>query len=131
MIDELMAATGTSWPVIVIAQDYPKSDLFHGWTKKALPGSWLWKTLAPDDDDVLESYIRVSRAVDRAEIDPLLRSIADDEGEAGSCILTVPSLAWLYAPYAGGADVIAPTAHLRDVLRSEHTEWLSVHPSGL
>ncbi|TQS31246.1 hypothetical protein FLW16_00640 [Microbispora sp. KK1-11] len=42
-----------------------------------------------------------------------------------------PDLRWLYHPYDGGADVIAPTRTERDALKERHRDWLSAHPLGL
>src|ERR1700712_4221009 len=86
--------------ILVVAQDYPKSDRFHGWTEKALPGSWLWKTLEPLEPGDDPSYIRISTPFTSPnDLDALIRMIAADEGEVGSCIVTDDSLGWLYAPY--------------------------------
>ncbi|CAN5312555.1 hypothetical protein BH09ACT6_BH09ACT6_25880 [soil metagenome] len=124
-----MHATATRLPLIVIGEDFTRRDEFHGWTKTALPGSWLWKTLEPDEDGADESFARVSRPFHAiGDLDPLLRKVADDEGEAGGCIVSDESLMWLYAPYPGGADVIAPTGGLRDELRLRHPDWLPADP---
>jgi hypothetical protein len=46
-------------------------------------------------------------------------------------LITDAGLQRVYHPYDGGADVILTTNTERDQLRSRHTDWLSVHPSGL
>lgn len=64
------------------------------------------------------------------ELARLLRLVADD-GTRGVIIITTAQMGWLYAPYDGGADVIAATAGHRDQLRQMHADWLSAHPAGL
>ena len=46
-------------------------------------------------------------------------------------IIAPPDLAWLYAPYDGGADVLLANTALRDDLRDRHRQWLSSDPAGL
>ncbi len=38
---------------------------------------------------------------------------------------------WIYHPYDGGADVIAPDTAKRDSIRDAYDDWLSPHPTGL
>jgi hypothetical protein len=49
----------------------------------------------------------------------------------GGVIITTAEMGWLYAPYDGGADVIAASPDHRDRLRRAHADWLSAHRSGL
>jgi hypothetical protein len=42
-----------------------------------------------------------------------------------------PALDWLYHPYDGGMDVIAPSTTERDALRDRHRGWLSARLDGL
>ncbi|UFS59756.1 DUF3885 domain-containing protein [Subtercola endophyticus] len=131
IIDELRDEFGGG-NLMVLAQDYPRRDAAHGWTKRALPESWLWKTLEPDDEKDDRSFIRVSRTfAGSGGLTALIRLIANDEGAAGSCIVTDESVGWLYGPYPGGGDAIAPTASARDTLRDRHAEWLSARADGL
>ncbi|MDA1386248.1 DUF3885 domain-containing protein [Glycomyces lechevalierae] len=62
----------------------------------------------------------------RGLLDPRLRKVADDREPGG--IITDPGARWLFHPYDGGMDVIAPTAADRDALRDRHQDWLSKHP---
>jgi hypothetical protein len=41
------------------------------------------------------------------------------------------SARWGYAPYDGGADVLLTSSRDRDLLRRQHTDWLSPLESGL
>ncbi|MFD0539351.1 hypothetical protein ACFQY7_42060 [Actinomadura luteofluorescens] len=55
--------------------------------------------------------------------------MADDE--LGHVIISPLDLRWLYHPYDGGADVIAPSVRERDGLKSRHADWLPTPPSRL
>ncbi len=61
-----------------------------------------------------------------SEFDHFLRAAADRRLAGGP-----PDLRWLYHPYDGGADVIAPSSVERDKLKSKFAAWLSDHPQGL
>lgn len=65
----------------------------------------------------------------RSNLDRFSRAVADDR--IAYAIIAPLDLRWVYHPYDGGADVIAPTAHDRDVLKNRHADWLSAHPAGL
>lgn len=96
------------------------------------PGAVPWLTIEPDDNSPYEIAARLYASMtrfDRQTLDPLLRGVADDE--LSGVIIAPLDLRWLYHPYDGGADVIAPTAHDRDILKNRHTDWLSTHPAGL
>jgi hypothetical protein len=95
-------------------------------------GAVPWLTIEPGDDSPFEDAQRLyvsMTSFDRQTLDPLLRGVAD--GEIFDVIIAPMDLRWLYHPYDGGADVIAPTAHDRDVLKNRHADWLSTHPAGL
>jgi hypothetical protein len=62
-------------------------------------------------------------------LEQILRLAADDG--SGALLIVPVAMGWLYAPYDGGADVIADTSQRRDHLRESHASWLSAHPSGL
>jgi hypothetical protein len=63
------------------------------------------------------------------DLDELLRAVANDE--ISNVILGPTDLRWLHMPYDGGADAILPTRLERDLLRTRHHDWLSLHPEGL
>jgi hypothetical protein len=65
----------------------------------------------------------------RGRLDDLLTKVADDE--VAHVIICPPDLAWLYAPYDGGMDVLLPTSAFRDRMSERHRSWLSTLPSGL
>lgn len=97
-----------------------------------LPEAECWSVLSwPDlDPELAFAHAYVSRvAWQPRRLDQLLRTVADDQ--IAHVIITPPDLAWLYAPYDGGADVLLANAALRDDLRDRHRQWLSSHPGGL
>ena len=76
------------------------------------------------------THLWVSRSKWQAGcLDPLLELVAEDR--TADVIVAPDSLAWLYHPYDGGADVIASSVAIRDRLSDEYREWLSTHPTGL
>lgn len=92
-----------------------------------------WRSILEDQADdgeewwihLFVSNVRVaSRSMSR-----LLRLVADDR--TAEVIITDPDLTWLYLPYDGGADVIAPSDVTRDDLWRRHQDWLSTHPTGM
>ncbi|WP_432871737.1 DUF3885 domain-containing protein [Microbispora rosea] len=96
------------------------------------PNAVPWLTIEPGDDSPFDVAVRLYVSLtsfDRQILDPLLRGAADEE--LIDVIIAPLDLRWLYHPYDGGADVIAPTAHDRDVLKNRHADWLSTHPAGL
>jgi hypothetical protein len=122
---------------------HPRCDAegrFHAATEfRRIAKEWaLWRTfdartfgaeVEDDPDDVYQQYAFVRRLpLAREVLDPLLRRAADDV----DCFLfTNESVDWIYAPYDGGADVIARTPSDRDALRERYAEWLSSYPGGL
>jgi len=86
-----------------------------------------WRSL---EDDGSWTHLWVHDCVwSPGRLDDLLLDVAFDR--TAGVVISTGSLAWLYHPYDGGADVIAPTGNSRDNLRSAHAPWLSTHPSGL
>lgn len=96
-----------------------------------LPANYWTSLILDDSDPEYLSWIHlwISRSsLDDPALDEVLRLVADD---AARLIVLSDAFSWLYAPYDGGADVIARSTAERDLLRSEHKNWLSAHPSGL
>ena len=95
-------------------------------------GTWWQSLLEPDGDPDEPFWTHVfvqHRTLDDARLREVLRRVADDE--MAGVTIAPPDLRWLYHPYDGGADVIAPSPTERDALRDRHADWLSAHPSGL
>ncbi|WP_460708427.1 DUF3885 domain-containing protein [Myceligenerans halotolerans] len=99
---------------------------------RRIAATWpLWRTFAdadPDSDGT--PWYAFARWVPPtpAALDPLLRRVADDIDRT---LFTNATVDWIYAPYDGGADVIARTAEERDALEAKYADWLSAHPSGM
>jgi hypothetical protein len=95
-----------------------------------IPKAERWRSLPPPEgeDEAMVAFAGEMQ-VPSSQLDLLLRDIIDDT--AASTTLIAPAGDWLYHPYDGGADVIAPTAEARDRLRDRHREWLPAHPRGL
>jgi hypothetical protein len=94
------------------------------------PDARYWTSTCRDpDNDPIYTHVYLSRmAWHHGCLDDLLRAVAD-YATAGVVIADL-TLECIYHPYDGGADVLLPTVE-RDVLRSRHSGWLSVHPAGL
>jgi len=91
-----------------------------------------WRTVVWDEDPdfgTTYAHLAVRRALwQRGMLDADLRRVADDQDAGG--IVTDLDVRWMFHPYDGGMDVIAPTTADRDGLRDRHCAWLSKHPSG-
>ena len=109
--------------LIVIVQDYDTNDLFGGWTKKYLPGSWPWTSWRdPEDDegDPFAYYYWVAPMKSIGALNELFLLVAENTGKA---MITDCQMKWLYIPYDGGADVYLPSSTERDEFRDRHPEW--------
>ncbi len=98
-----------------------------------LPAAAYWASVLTDDSVPTQetwTHLWVSAArLHSEELSRLLRLVADYV--TGGVIITTAEMGWLYAPYDGGADVIATSPGHRDQLRRAHKDWLSAHPAGL
>jgi hypothetical protein len=83
----------------------------------------------PDSPAVWTHRWTSKRPWSSGSIDTLLTLVADSS--TADVIVAPDSLAWLYHPYDGGADVIAPSSAARDRLAVKYQSWLSRHPTGL
>ena len=132
VLQELLASSASE-SIHVIAEDFDFADFAGGWTKRHLPGSWPWRQyldatkFEPGENSHL-SYFWVAPIRQLDELNELLRRGADEEL---SFIVTDNAMTWIYAPYDGGADVILPSATLRDAFKQRHADWLSTRPDGL
>lgn len=90
---------------------------------------WWMQATDPDDPEMVYG-IHVSRRVfTRGNLDDLLGYVSEDR--ASDVVVADDSLHWLFAPYDGGMDVIAPSVAQRDRLAARFSEWLSQRPDGL
>lgn len=99
----------------------------------AFPAGQYWQSVAydlsdPDQPVWIHLYVG-NTAFDAKELRSLLRLVAEDG--TSDVIICQPGLDWLYHPYGGGGDVIAPDLATRDMLRDRHVDWLSDHLGGL
>lgn len=98
------------------------------WRRTAFPASEHWQTIPADTDGW--KHLRVATTtLDDPHLRTLLLQVADDK--APGVIITPPNAAWLFHPYDGGSDVIAPDVRTRNTLIATHHDWLSPYPSGL
>jgi hypothetical protein len=101
------------------------------------PIRWAaYKHFDPLDEIASETSLGlfVQQVSDVSLLDDLLRTIAEDTGP--DITIAANDLVWLYHPYDGGADVIAPTsgrfaASGAELLRAWKPEWLSAREDGL
>ncbi len=128
----VLAELGAGDGLFVIVGCFEDADGQAAPDPRTPPGAVPWLRIEPDYRShfaiPLHLYAAAS-AQDRAVLDPFLRAVADDE--LGHVIIAPRDLRWLYHPYDGGADVIAPTTHERDAVKMRHRDWLSAHPAGL
>lgn len=99
--------------------------------EKLLPADYWRSILLDDTEPEYPSWVHLwfsTLPLDDPLTDAVLKLVADD---AARLVLLSAAFTWLYAPYDGGADVIARTSAERDQLQSAHTDWLSAHPLGL
>jgi hypothetical protein len=99
----------------------------------AAPDAVRWTSVLTDDSDREQqvwAHLWVSpTSLGGPGLERLLRLAADDV--CGPLVLMPATARWLYAPYDGGADVIAETGTARDQLRERHPSWLPAKPAGL
>jgi hypothetical protein len=90
---------------------------------KYLPGARLWRTVTTVGE-YYESPPEVFASVmdyPSPELDNFLLAVADDV--VGDAIIGPPDLAWLFCPYDGGVDVMAPSRGARDRLALMFSDW--------
>jgi hypothetical protein len=101
--------------------------------KHAFPAATPWRTILYDDtypDDPIWTHLHLRvAALDSAACAQLLRLVADDE--TGDVIISDRRARWLYHPYDGGGDVLAPSEDARDALKTRYRDWLPTNPLGL
>lgn len=129
-------AEGDDSPLLVMTASFSSADEPVFERSEALttmlPDARYW--ISPERIEPGEPSVRTNLFVNRLTVDDgalqdLLRYVAGDQ--TLDVVICDPGFRWLYAPYDGGADVIAPTPAQRDELRSEFADWLPTGPSGL
>lgn len=135
LLADLRAETGGSQaPSWVFTASYSESPIVEPRAAEliaAMPDASHWQSFDYVSEPAMRSWIHVwaSRVTGSTGLAALLLLVARDG--AREVIIADSGLAWLYHPYDGGGDVIAPTQAVRDELRRTHEAWLSPHPRGL
>jgi hypothetical protein len=125
----LLDALGLDGHCFVTAQRY--FDDLKPPENPGLPTAVHWRTLpAPWDEEINVAVYVAAMTYPSDELDGLLRAVVDEQ-ESGVIIAPAGAGGWLYHPYDGGADVIAPSRDVRDELADRFSAWLSPHPLGL
>lgn len=136
VIDELVSRTDDSGDTVLVvtcawsgsSKPVPRDDAVHA----ASPHAVYWQSVLREADEDYESWTHLYVDVvawQRGAIDDVLVLVANC-GTADAFVAPM-NLEWLYHPYDGGADVIAPSTARRDAIRDEHRDWLSQQPEGL
>lgn len=120
VIEELLDGADLT-ELVVIAVDWGRRDLATGLARRQVPNAWAWRRFVDEDDTTAPMYCWVQEGLTPDELDALLRAAADYQGRF---VLTAKSLAWLYCPYDGGADVCARSTEQRASLAARHAPWL-------
>jgi hypothetical protein len=128
VLDEL----GASGECFVISARFTSDDVTSTSSSGDVvqPGATHWRTI--EGDDYLEGQAQLYAslmAYPSSSLDSVLRAAAD--WQLAWTIIGPPDLRWLYHPYDGGADIIAPSSIVRDHLKDKFAAWLSSHPGGL
>ena len=95
------------------------------------PDAQHWRSVSLGDDD-FESWIHLWVSDCKwahSSLDALFALVANDW--TSDVIVCDQRCNWLYHPYDGGADVLAPSEAVRDSLAQRHRLWLSGRPDGL
>jgi len=136
----LKELSGEDDPVLTVvtlafSESFPTLDDPDPTLGQFTPGASYWRSFPTDvsepwDSDVVwfNLFVSQTRLTDDKFAGVLMRVAVDD---ADPVIVAAPDAVWLYHPYDGGADVIAPDTSTRDALRAAHPNWLSRLPSGL
>lgn len=122
---EMLVVT-PSWSPTARARRRPRS------VERAAPNAKLWMSIRGDEEDSDAWFINlfVSNIQNSPlALDALLRLVADST--TADVIISAQDLDWLYHPYGGGADVIAPSREDRDALKQRFQDWLPTNAAGL
>jgi len=119
--------------IYLVTVEYGAGDLASGTEPIHVglhPGAAPWMHAVDPDDPEVSYDLKVSRGqFAPGSLDDLLRYVADDR--TSEVVITDTSLRWLFHPYDGGMDVIAPSLAERDRLAARFRTLLSDRPDGL
>lgn len=136
VIDELVARSANSVCTLAVVtcswsdRSVPvlRDDEVHAVSPSAIHWQSVLREVNKDEEYWTHLFVNAVEWNPGA-LDALLLLVAD--GVTADVILAPTDLEWLYHPYDGGADVIAPTRRCRDELRDVPRDWLSKHSEGL
>lgn len=134
LLDALSTTTPGRWNVSIPTYELPDEPLGRAPdTDPALLGlgpAREWQTYEPDEyeDATRHLWLYEVEARDYESLDPLLRAVADSTQD--DVIIGPRDWSWVYAPYDGGADVIA-SASERARISARYAKWLQPGPEGL
>ena len=119
--------------IYLVTVEYGAADLAAGTEPVHVglhPGAVPWLTTVDPEDPEVAYDLHVSRGqFTPGSLDELLRYVADDRTDG--VVVTDLAMRWLFHPYDGGMDVIAPSVGERDRLAARFGTWLSDRPDGL
>ncbi len=137
LLEELSASAAASTEdpraVTVAWSDSPERAERSPRLLSAFPSGTYWQSVPydlsePDYPVWVHLYVGET-GLDAEDLRALLLCVADDGTR--DVIICPPGAEWLYHPYDGGGDVIAPDPATRDLLRDLHADWLPSNPQGL
>ncbi len=128
LVDESRSAA-----IYLVTVEYGSGDLAAGTEPIHVGlhrGAVAWMRAADPADPDLAYQLHVSReSFTPGGLDGLLRYVAEDR--TSDVVIADDALCWLFCPYDGGMDVIAPSIGQRDRLAERFAPWLSERADGL
>lgn len=132
VLAEILGECGCT-AIYLVTVDYGSDDLAAGTEPIHVGlhhGAVPWTHAVDPGNPEVAYSLHVSRQdFTPGDLDDLLRYVADDR--TSEVVVTDRYLRWLFHPYDGGMDVIAPSAAERDRLAARFRTWLSDRPDGL
>lgn len=126
---------GERHPFILVLTSYSETSQVvrpSTWLKDYYPDSQPFATVQMDSSADSASYwhfFMATRVWEPHVFDNLLMLIADNI--VANVLFVNEDRASVYAPYDGGADIIASSPSERDNMRQTYASWLSKEPTGL
>ena len=119
--------------IYLVTVEYGRGDLAEGTEPIHVglhPNASPWMHAVDPLDSEVAYDLHISRErFTLGGLDELLRYVAGDQ--TSEVVIADVALRWLFHPYDGGMDVIAPSVQQRDHLAARFCTWLSDRPDGL
>ena len=112
---------------LIVFVSWADKDTLSELFSDALAWPDLETTVGASDDGEPSMWVSLQQRSIQ-DLPPLLRKVAMDEL---GLVVADETLSWLYAPYDGGADVMARSETERDEIRATFSGWLSPYRGGL